>query len=136
MTMYKDVGKGAVIMINSGSGGSMLREIERAIAHEYDWPDGLTADKQAVKLSPEHLDACVGEYTARNGFQCTIAKDDDNLLLKFGGQTPIELHPESETKFFATVLNLEVTFERTDKGDVKSINFQQDGRTISAERKP
>ena len=136
MTMYKEGGKGAVIMINSGSGGSMLREIERAIASEYDWPGNLTEDRKAIQLAADALAAFVGEYRNNSGFNCTITRQDDKLFLTSDKQPPLELHPESETKFFMTVLNAEITFDRTDKGEVKSLSLQQDGRTVTAVRKP
>jgi hypothetical protein len=136
MTMYKEGGKGAVVMINSGSGGSMLREIERAIAREYDWPGSLTEGKKTIQLAADALGAFEGEYRSDSGFNCTITRQNDKLFLTSGKQPRIELHPESETKFFMKVLNAEITFDRTDKGEVKSLSLQQDGRTVSAERKP
>ena len=39
----------------------LLDEIKRAIAKEYEWPDYFPKEKEAVKLSPEALDALVGE---------------------------------------------------------------------------
>lgn len=136
MTMYKDSGMGAVIMINSNEGGSMLREIERAIAREYNWPDNITEDKKAVKISTELMETFVGDYAGKSGFKCTITRENDKLFLKFGAQPPIELHAESETRLFMTALNTEVTFERTEKGEVKGLSLQQDGKSTSAERKP
>lgn len=136
MTMYKELGMGAVVMINSNEGGSMLREIERAIAREYNWPDNITEDKKAVKVSPENLETFVGEYTSKPGLKCTITREHDQLFLKFGAQPPLELYPESDTKFFLISVNAEVTFERTEKGEVKRLSLQQDGRSTSAERKP
>src|SRR5688500_11491181 len=62
MTIYKAHGMGAAVMTNSKEGGAMLREIERAIAREYGWPEGLTEDKKAVKVSAAILDASSGEY--------------------------------------------------------------------------
>jgi len=113
----------------------MLREIERAIAQEYGWPEGLTEDKKAVKLSTEILDALIGEYGSESGFKCTITRDDDKLLLKPAAQPPIELFPESDTKFFAKVLNAEITFEKGDQGEIKGLTLQQDNKRTSAPRK-
>lgn len=39
MTLYRELGLGAVIMINSNQGAALASEIERAIAREYGWPD-------------------------------------------------------------------------------------------------
>jgi CubicO group peptidase (beta-lactamase class C family) len=134
MTMYKEHGMGAVVMINSNEGGPILREIERAIAREYGWPEGLTEDKKAVMVSTETLDALIGEYAGETGFKCTITRENDKLFLKPAAQPPIELFPESDTKFFAKVLNAEITFEKS-QGEVKELVLQQDNRRTSAQRK-
>ena len=133
--MYKDHGMGAVIMVNSNEGEGILREIERAIAREYGWPEGLTEDKTTVKVSAETLDGLVGEYGGDTGFKCTITRENDRLFLKPIDQQPIELFPESDTKFFAKVLNAEITFEKDDGGKVKEITLQQDNKRASATRK-
>ncbi len=51
------------------------------------------------------------------------------------GQANLELHPQSETKFFVTELNTEVTFEKTEKGQVNSLTLHQDGKPLVIERK-
>jgi len=134
MTMYKELGMGAVVMINSNEGGPLLREIERAIAREYGWPEGLTEDKAAVRVSAEILDALVGDYAGET-LKCTITREGDRLFLKPAAQPPIELFAESDTKFFAKILNIELTFEKTDQGEVKALTLQQDNRSTSAQRK-
>ena len=135
MTMYKEHGMGAVVMINSNEGGAMLREIERAIAREYGWPEGLTEEKTAVKVSTEILDALIGEYGGESGFKCRITREDDKLLLKSADQPAIELYPESETKFFTKVLNVEISFEKGDQDEVKGLTLQQDNKRTTAQRK-
>ena len=122
-------------MINSNEGFPMLREIERAIAREYNWPDHTLEDKKPVNLAAEILETFVGEYIGESGFKWIITKQNDKLVLKFGNQPPLELYPESDTKFFMTTINAEVTFERTEKGEVKSLSLQQDHKNTVAERK-
>jgi CubicO group peptidase (beta-lactamase class C family) len=135
MTMDKENGMGAVIMLNSNEGLPMLNEIERAIAKEYEWPGYFPKEKVAMQVSAEVLDAYVGEYVGKSGFQCLITKGNDILFLKPATQPAIELHPESETKFFMTTLNAEVTFDKTEKGEVKGLTLQQEGKQVSADRK-
>jgi CubicO group peptidase (beta-lactamase class C family) len=135
MTMYKDNGMGAVIMVNSNEGEGILREIERAIAREYGWPEGLTEERKAVKVSTEALDVLIGEYGGETGFKCTITRENDRLFLKPTTQPAIELFAESDTKFFAKVLNAELTFEKGDGGEVKELTLQQENKRTSAQRK-
>ena len=107
-----------------------------AVQHGSYRPGGLTADKKAVKVSSEVSEKFVGEYASKSGFRCAITKQKDQLFLKFGAQPPIELHAESETDFYMTVLNAEIMFNRTENGQVKSLSLSQDGKTTVAERKP
>jgi CubicO group peptidase (beta-lactamase class C family) len=134
MTMYKEKGMGAVIMVNSNEGSPLLREIERAIAKEYSWP-GYFPDEKHAKISPEVLDAYLGEYATKSGLQFTVAKQDNSLLLKTANQPELKLEPESQTKFLSTVLNTTVTFEKAEKGGAKSLTLEQAGKATKAERK-
>jgi CubicO group peptidase (beta-lactamase class C family) len=135
MTVYKDIGMGMVIMLNSIEGIPMLDEIERAIAQEYEWSGYFPEEKVAMTVSPEILDAYVGEYVIRSGLQCVVIRENDRLFLKPTGQPAIELHGQSETRFFMTPLNTEVTFDKTERGEVKGLTLHQAGQQISAERK-
>jgi CubicO group peptidase (beta-lactamase class C family) len=135
MTMYKDHGMGAVIMINSNEAMPLLDEIKRAVAKEYEWPEYFPKEKEAVKLSPEALDAHVGEYVSKSGLAISITKENDRLMLKLATQPPIELQPESETKFFIMTLNTTVTFDKAKEGKTKGLTLRQEGKDTSAERK-
>lgn len=135
MAVYKDLGLGAVVMINSNEGGPLLDEIRRAIAREYGWPGYFDEEKGEAAVSAEALDAYVGRYEAKSGFACTVSKENARLFLAASGQPPLELHPESDTKFSAKDLNLDVTFDRAADGVVKGLTLSQAGRQTSAERK-
>jgi hypothetical protein len=134
MTMYKDTGLGAVVMLNSNEGFPMLNEIERSIAREYEWPDYFPENKETAKVAPEVLKTYVGEYTAKSGVHCNVTIDKSSLFLKITGQSPIELRPETERKFGLAGLNAEVSFEKDDKGELKSMILHQEGKQTLAER--
>jgi len=135
MIFYKKRGLGAVVMLNSNEGFPIMREIERAIAREYDWPDYFP-DTTPKKLKPETLDGYAGSYVTKSNLPLTVSGRDDTLLLKFSEQPPIELTAESETKFSETAVQAKVTFERDDKGGVKSLTLEQGEQPIVARRKP
>lgn len=126
---------GAVIMLNSNEGDPMLGEIERAIAREYKWPGYFPEEKVAMQVSPETLEAYVGEYAGRSGLQYSITKETDRLFLQSTSQPAIELQAQSDTNFFMTPLNTGVTFHKTERGEVTGLTLHQAGQQISAERK-
>ena len=135
MSAYKNTGKGAVIMINANEGFPLLGEIQRSIARAYDWPGYFDEDKKPALISSNVLASCVGRYATKAGLKFSVANQNGTLFLKCGDQAPIELRPISETKFSIPILNdAEVTFSKTDKGEVNGLNLSQEGTQVSAER--
>jgi CubicO group peptidase (beta-lactamase class C family) len=138
MTFYKEGGVGAVVMLNSNEGFPLMEEIERAIAQEYGWPGYLPDEKpkELGKLAPEMLDKYVGSYATKSKLPLIVTRREGALLLRFSHQLPIELTAESETTFSAAAVNAKVTFEKNDKGRVKGLILEQDGKSMVAEREP
>jgi CubicO group peptidase (beta-lactamase class C family) len=134
MTLYKHLGFGAVIMINSNQDSPMISEIERAIAREYGWPEYFPAEKADVRLPHESLDEYVGEFLTASGLDVTVTKNDDFLYLQLKGQSPIKLSPESETKFFTEAANAEVSFEKNSEGKATALIIHQEGKKFTADR--
>jgi len=135
MTMYRDHGIGAVIMINSNEGDPLLQEIERAIAREYNWPDYLTPEKRPIDLDSALADACVGEYTGPRGFEAAINRHGEKLFFEPKGQNPIPLQADADANLFTTVLNLELKLTRDTNGAVTSVTCDQNGRKLELKRK-
>jgi CubicO group peptidase (beta-lactamase class C family) len=85
----------------------------------------------AIKLDTKLLDACVGhyEFAADNvfptGIKLTIWRQGDRLLGQAWGknvlQGAFDIHPESETSFFLTIVGAQLTFLKNDKGEVTSV---------------
>jgi len=134
MTMYREGGKGAVIMINSNEGNPLLPEIERAIAREYGWRDYFPEEKETITLDPKLAETYAGDYFGE-GLEFTLLNERGKLLLKAAGQRPLELHAESETNFISKVLNLEIRMKRDADGGVKGFTFDQDGQKTQVKRR-
>ncbi|MGE7110333.1 serine hydrolase [Lysinibacillus sp. NPDC047702] len=133
MMMYKNHGMGAVIMLNSNEGDDILREIERAIAREYNWPGYFPNEKIVIAVTPEILDTYVGEYVTPFGLKLVVTKENGILFMQPAGQAPIELYSDSDTKFFMKVIDTEVTFE-TVEDKVTGLVLLQSGQPIPAEK--
>jgi hypothetical protein len=88
-----------------------------------------------VTLSPEVLDAYVGEYENKSGLHFTVSKENGRLWLRSTAEPPLELYPDSETKFF-TILDTTITFDKPEKGKAKSLTIRQSGKDTMAEKKP
>ncbi|MEM6300486.1 MAG: serine hydrolase domain-containing protein [Pseudomonadota bacterium] len=60
--MYLDSGKGAVIFTNGANGAKLYREMVRAIADAFDWPESYETLVDQRSLSSSHTDQFVGAY--------------------------------------------------------------------------
>jgi CubicO group peptidase (beta-lactamase class C family) len=108
---YRNLGKGAVIMINSNEGANILEEITRAIAIEYNWPEYVPIRKE-FKLGEKPLAFYNGNYSnEKRGKYSLIARNGD-LFLEIPDQNPIKLLPQSEDKFYSPYLNLSIEIEK------------------------
>jgi mono/diheme cytochrome c family protein len=98
--------------------------------------DYITKPRNRVvaKINPSILDAYVGEYEILPGRTMIIGRSGDNLIAGSKGFPSAPIFPESETKFFLTAIDVDITFVKNDKGEVTEIVIDQGGRTFHAKR--
>ena len=134
---YRELGKGAVVMNNFDWGDLFLYEVTRSIAEEYQWPDYSDTlqpeDRVPADLSSETLNPLAGRYFTEDGTAFEVWVKKGNILLKPPLQPPLELIAESATRFFTTVANVEVTFDRAVSGETEGLVIRQSGtQTVAA----
>jgi CubicO group peptidase (beta-lactamase class C family) len=129
-------GDGAIIMTNSDSGGQLATEILRTIAHEYGWPDFQPAENNISKVvDPKILARYVGAYRMAAGPVMLVTVDGGQLLTRLGNQPPVPIFPESETMFFAKVVDAKIEFaQRSADGMPGQLILHQNGRDMPADR--
>ncbi len=93
-------------------------------------------ERKEVTVDQTIYDDYVGRYelTRQPGLIITITREDDRLMGEATGQSKAELFPESETKFFLKVANVQIAFERDNAGYVHQLMVYQNGREIPAKR--
>jgi len=84
-------------------------------------------DRAAIKLDPKILDAYVGQYELAPEATFTIRKDGEKLRAQLTGQASVPILPESETNFFYTVVDAQLTFVKDAKGKVTELVLHQNG---------
>jgi hypothetical protein len=132
MRFYKNVGRGAVVMLNSNEGQPLLDEIMRAIAKEYEWPNALPKEKKVVGLA--NIYDYTGLYSSTAGTQFRVSAVGDNPMFQYGQQSPLPIFPSGECEFFTKAINAEIHFERDAKGSVVSLTVRQAGNQIKADK--
>ena len=90
--------------------------------------------RQAVAFDPARFDKYVGYYQLGPASVFTITRDGEHFLTRLTGQVSVEVLPESETKFFATVVHAQLSFEANAQGDVTGLVLHQNGLEQSAPR--
>lgn len=81
--------------------------------------------KVAIELDPAIYEQYVGIYQLSPDFSIEIKTKDGKIYCQATGQGDLEMFPESETKFFLTKVDADITFVKDETGKViKLILFQ------------
>lgn len=92
--------------------------------------------RQAITMDPAAYDRFVGYYEmpfARNR-PLKVHRDGNRFLANVIGQNPVELLPESPTKFFARELPMQGSFQIDAAGTVTGVVLHQNGHELPAPR--
>lgn len=90
--------------------------------------------RKAVAFDPAHFDKYVGYYELTPTAVFTIHRDGDHFLTRLTGQVDVEVFPESESKFFATVVPAQISFDTDASGKVTDLVLHQAGMERAATR--
>jgi beta-lactamase regulating signal transducer with metallopeptidase domain len=85
-------------------------------------------------FDPAHFDRYVGYYELRPNAIFHISRDGGKFLTQLTGQSSVEVYPESETKFFATVVAAQISFVVDSQGRATGLILHQGGREMPAPR--
>jgi CubicO group peptidase (beta-lactamase class C family) len=111
-------GHGVAIMTNADTGNLLIPEIVQSLAQEYGWPVFEPAVRVRAEVDTRIYQTYVGRYQVMPGTTVTVAADGDKLMVQPPRSIQLELHPESETRFFSTEMDITVDFCRDDDGRV------------------
>ena len=83
--------------------------------------------RQVAKIDYKIYDQYVGHYKFPVRGEFVVTRDGNRLLAKLDNQPALEIFPESETKFFVTVVDAQISFVKDDKGEVTHLILHQNG---------
>ena len=86
-----------------------------------------------IEINPMLLDAYVGQYKFGD-IVFTISKDGSELYAQIIGQPAYPIYPESETTFFYTAADLQISFVKNDRNQVVQLILHQGGKDLVAKR--
>ena len=99
----------------------------------FDMPVTLPKERKAIKLDPKQLEPLVGRYELAPEFILTVTASGEQLFVQGTGQPKAEEFPESETNFFAKVVDAQLTFYK-DKVDKVTRNVLHQNGDHEAKR--
>ena len=94
----------------------------------------LQSERKDIRLDPAVLSRYVGAYQMPQGAAMLITLEGSQLVSKLGPQPPVSIFPESETAFFAKVLDAQIEFPASGQGKATQMTLRQFGRDIIAPR--
>ena len=92
-------------------------------------------DRVEIAVADDVLKTYVGDYELRPGFAVNVTLEPGGLFAQATGQRGFAIFPESETKFFARDLNIQLSFVTDTSGAVSRLIVHQNGSDRSASRR-
>lgn len=119
---------GEVTAMRMYQGGASEAELARKVSDE-------VPTREEVDVDPAIYDRYVGVYELRPGFDLTVTREGDRLMVQATGQPRLVLHPESETDYFLQEVDAQIVFVVEPDGEVNELVLHQGGRGTRARRK-
>ncbi len=99
-----------------------------------DLPPRPPEPRTEIKLAPSKLVPLVGVYELAPAFRLAITREGENLFGQATGQQRVQLHAESDLKFFLRTVDAQVTFVVGADGKVNQLILHQGGANIPGRR--
>lgn len=126
-------GVGVVVLSNTATEvgvddlGAHLLDREKSLAP-------APSQRVAIKVDATTYDAYVGTYRLAPGFNLTVFRDGGRLFAQATDQGQIEIFPEAEHRFFAKVIDAQMSFDVPAGGRAASLTLHQNGQDSPAPR--
>lgn len=130
---YTHTGQGIVVMTNSDNGAALIDEILVSVAAEYGWPEFQITEKVALDSDPAVNATFAGHYILA-GKPAQIIAEGDRLYLQseLFAKQPMQLFPESKTRFFMTAQDMTVEFQQVGREKPSSFSLGRGNSTYVA----
>jgi hypothetical protein len=83
--------------------------------------------RQEIVVDAAVLDSYVGFYQLNDSAVFTVTRDEKHLVTRLTGQREVPIYADSDTEFFAKIVDAQISFVRDAKGDVTSLVLHQGG---------
>lgn len=95
---------------------------------------GVQYEPEVVKINRKVLQSYTGTYSVNPEMSVAITLEGDQLYGEPNGGGKAELFPMAENKFYLTVDDVQVVFNKNGKGEIESLTVIQKGQEMVAEK--
>ena len=96
-----------------------------------DMPYQIPKNRTVISLNETILRQYVGKYQLDKKRILAITFGNGKLFLQVTGQGKLEIFPETETDFFLSVVDAQLTFHKNEIGQVTQVVIHQNGDTVA-----
>lgn len=115
-------GNGVIIMLNSGDDQNGIgKEIRRAVAKVYNWPNFLPTEIKPINMPDMELDKFVGRYRMSTNEVLYLRKEKNYLVETINESGNIYCFPVSNDTIVFTDFNIKGFFKRDENGAVTGL---------------
>ena len=90
--------------------------------------------REAISIDPALLPRYAGTYRLDPEFDLVVTTQGGRLFVQASGQERLEVLPESQTEFFYTVVDAQISFTLDEDGAVTGLVLNQNGQDIPGAR--
>jgi len=95
---------------------------------------GVNLSVPDMHISEDILQSYVGTYELLQGFNIVITRQGTQLHGQATGQPQFGIFPKSETEFYLKVVDAQITFNKDEDGNVKSLTLFQSGQVLEGRK--
>jgi CubicO group peptidase (beta-lactamase class C family) len=138
---YTKTGQGVVILTNGDLGWTLIEEIMRSIATEYDWDDYRPVERIATPAKVALLDRFVGDFSVSN-ITLHITRQNNAIYVSGPpiGPAPAELIPFGDYDYFLREKAATLHFDANEANPVETLSFfdgkQRPGKRVVPANSP
>lgn len=118
----------------SEPGTSIPRAIVSTAARRDDADHGDKPVRREIAVSAAILDGYVGFYRLSDHAVMTVTRNENELVTRLTGQRTVPIYPQSNTEFFAKIVDAQISFIADTGGQAESLVLHQNGRNVPMKR--
>jgi hypothetical protein len=85
-------------------------------------------------MDPHVFDSYVGHYAFPGNWIMTVYRENEHFWTQLQGQPPVEVFPEGQHDFFASVVDAQISFQVDAQGRASGLVLHQNGHDTSVPR--